>query len=206
MPMARAAAGFKVDPTGPIGEKWTEAGGAAKIGEPTSGDEIGARRHVRYQFFEKATIFFSEAFGAVLVDGTLFASWAKLGSKLQADMGPPIADSKSVFFGRGGSVRVATFQKGAIAARGSEPSRSTAGSTSAGERSATYGAGSAGRFPTRRRRRAAPAGAPASTAATSTGRAAPTPPPASAARSATSGSARRLGDFSAIRSPTRRWS
>ena len=113
-------------------------------------------------------------------------------------MGPPIADAKSVFFGRGGSVRVATFQKGAIAARGSEAFevhgriyerwralgdiRGALGWPISDEEVAPGG----------------PAGAPASTAATSTGRAAPTTPPASAARSATSGCARRLERISRL--------
>ena len=118
MPMARAAAGFKVDPTGPIGQKWTEAGGAAKVGAPTSGTRSALSGQLQYQSFEKGAILFTEAFGAVLFDSVLFAKWAKLGSTLQGQLGAPIADSKSVFFGRGGSVRIAMFQRGAIAARG----------------------------------------------------------------------------------------
>ena len=118
MPMARAAAGFKVDPTGPIGQKWTEAGGAAKVGAPTSGTRSALSGQLQYQSFEKGAILFTEAFGAVLFDSVLFAKWAELGSTLQGQLGAPIADAKSVFFGRGGSVRIAMFQRGAIAARG----------------------------------------------------------------------------------------
>ena len=54
----------------------------------------------------------------MLFDSVLFAKWAELGSTLQGQLGAPMADAKSVFFGRGGSVRIAMFQRGAIAARG----------------------------------------------------------------------------------------
>lgn len=118
-PMAAAAA-FKVDPNDPIGQKWTEAGGAAKLGAPTAAVRTALGGTLRYQTFEEGAVFFSEAFGAALIDNALFAKWAKLGSGLQGEMGPPVGDWKSIFFGRGGSVRMATFQKGAIVARGSQ--------------------------------------------------------------------------------------
>jgi uncharacterized protein with LGFP repeats len=113
------AAAFKVDESTPIGAKWNEAGGAAKVGTPTSEMKSALAGQLRYQSFDKGAIFFTETFGAVLLDSVLFAKWSRLGSTLQNKMGPPIADAKSVFFGRGGSVRIATFQRGAIAVRGS---------------------------------------------------------------------------------------
>ena len=118
-PMALAT-GFRVDLTDPIGQKWTVSGGAAKVGEPTAGVRAALGGMVRYQTFEKGAIFFSEAFGPALVSVTLFAKWSKLGAKLQDDMGPPTADSTRIFAGRGGSIETATFQKGAIVARGSQ--------------------------------------------------------------------------------------
>jgi uncharacterized protein with LGFP repeats len=118
-PMA-VATGFKVDPTDPIGQKWTEVGGAAKVGEATAEVRTALGGTVRYQAFEKGAIFFSEAFGPALLSATLFAKWSKLGTKLQGDMGPPITDSTRIFAGRGGSIETATFQKGAIVARGSQ--------------------------------------------------------------------------------------
>ena len=114
------ATGFRVDLTDPIGQKWTVSGGAAKVGEPTAAVRAALGGMVRYQTFAKGAIFFSEAFGPALVSATLFAKWSKLGAKLQDDMGPPIADSTRIFAGRGGSIETATFQKGAIVARGSQ--------------------------------------------------------------------------------------
>ena len=122
VPSERAGPGvapaFKVDESTPIGQKWREAGGAAKVGAPTSGTRSALSGQLQYQSFEKGAILFTEAFGAVLFDSVLFAKWAELGSTLQGQLGAPIADAKSVFFGRGGSVRIAMFQRGAIAARG----------------------------------------------------------------------------------------
>ena len=209
VPSARSAPGvaadFKVDERRPIGPKWNEAGGAAKLGAPTSEMKSALAGQLRYQSFEKGAIFFTETFGAMLVDSALFAKWSRLGSTLQNQLGPPIADSKSVFFGRGGSVRVATFQKGAIAARGRAAFEvhgriyerwRALNDVTRPARLADLRRGDRGR---------AAAGVHASPAATSTGRAAPTLPPRSRARSATSGKRSAVPrDCSATRSPTRR--
>ena len=70
-PMAAAAA-FEVDPNDPIGQKWTEAGGAAKLGTPTAAVRAALGGTLCYQTFEEGVIFFTEAFGAALIDNALF--------------------------------------------------------------------------------------------------------------------------------------
>ena len=72
---------------------------------------------LQYQSFEKGAILFTEAFGAVLFDSDLFAKWAGLGSTLHGS-GRAERRCEERVSGRGGSVRIATFQRGAIAARG----------------------------------------------------------------------------------------
>jgi hypothetical protein len=89
---------------------------------------------LRYQSFDKGAIFFTETFGAVLLDSVLFAKWSRLGSTLQNKMGrrsPMRRASSSGAAAPSGSRRSREVRSRYVAV---SHSRCTAGSTSAGAR------------------------------------------------------------------------
>ncbi|HZO76388.1 MAG TPA: hypothetical protein VFB60_29585 [Ktedonobacteraceae bacterium] len=111
-----------VDEKSPIGQKWLELGGKDGLGDPFDtaqpfSDQVGS-----YQQFANGAIFYSIAYGAVVVSSTIFAKWASIsvtnaatycGDLVQDYLGYPTDD----FFSTAEGGYAAYFERGTIIIR-----------------------------------------------------------------------------------------
>jgi hypothetical protein len=102
--------------TGPIGEHWTELGGAGHLGQPVTGYRPlpGADPRAGYQVFEQGAVFASTDRGAVVLSRDLTAAWEAqatrshpAGGTVQGYLGAPVEPA-------GPGSASASFQRGMV--------------------------------------------------------------------------------------------
>ncbi len=113
---------FSIDPQTPIGVKWLTTGGEAKLGPTLSDAEPILDGEGLLQLFQNGAIFWSPAFGAILVSIPIFRKWASpsveqgvtgTGEIIQHYLGFPTDDSAST-----DSIEFAYFERGMIVSSG----------------------------------------------------------------------------------------
>jgi hypothetical protein len=91
-----------VDEKSPIGQKWLELGGKDGLGDPLDNAQPFSDQVGTYQQFANGAIFYTIAYGAVVVSSAIFTKWASIsvtnaatycGDLVQEYLGYPTDDS-----------------------------------------------------------------------------------------------------------------